>query len=127
MDPDIIRLTTTAQGELEMKLAYTELTPDDREALFGYEWVSLAGCTLERVPGKQNWLDEVGGLPEYICEVARSIHLERGKSISNAIQIALGTVQRWARGQGNVNADTRAKAVAALAEWTAKRAKAKAT
>lgn len=127
MDDEIVMLTTTARGELEIKLAWEQLSPGDREALFGYEIVNLAGCTLERVPGKQNWLDEVGGLPEYICEVAKSIHEKRGKSISNAIQIAVGVVKRWAKGLGDVNPDTRAKAAAAVVAWEAKRARAKAS
>jgi hypothetical protein len=34
-------------------------------------------------------------------------------------------VKMWAKGGGDVNPDTRAKAAKAVAEWTAKRAKAK--
>jgi hypothetical protein len=126
MDEDLIWLTNTAQGRLEQSLAVAELTAEQIEETEGYQFVALAGCTLERVPGKQNWIEQEGGLPEYICEVARSIHQKRGKSISNAIQIAIGTIQRWARGQGDVSADTRAKAAKALAQWTAMRARAKA-
>jgi hypothetical protein len=126
MDEDIIRLATTAQGALEQKLALTRLSAEEREETDGFDFVALAGCTLARVPGKQNWLEEVGGLPEFICEVARSIHEKRGKSISNAIQIAVGVVKNWASGQGDVNPDTRAKAARAVAEWNAKRARAKA-
>ena len=125
MDDDIVRFATTAVGHLEQRLGLAALSEDEKEELVGFSLVSLAGCTLERKPGKNNWIEEQGGLPEYICEVARSIH-QGGKSISNSIQIAIGTIQRWARGQGDVKADTRAKAAKALAQWEAMRARAKA-
>lgn len=125
MDEDLIRLTNTKQGELEQNLGLVALSPEEREMTSGYQFVSLAGCTLER-SAKTNWVEEEGGLPEYICEVARAIATKRGKSISNAIQIAIGTVKNWASGQGEVNADTRAKAARAVAEWTAMKTRAKA-
>ena len=126
MDEDLIMLTNTKQGELQQYLALVALSPEEKEATSGYQFVSLAGCTLDRSPGKSNWVEEEGGLPEYICEVARSIAAKRGKSISNAIQIAVGVVKNWASGQGEVNADTRAKAAKAVAQWTAMKARAKA-
>lgn len=83
-----------------------------------YEDVILAaGCSLATPGGKENWVEQEGGLPQYICEVARSIMEKRGKDKSNAIQIAVGVIKRWAKGVGDVNADTRAKAVAAVAQW----------
>jgi hypothetical protein len=88
----------------------------------------MAGCSLAKVPGKQNWLEEdgVGGLPEYICRIAKGVmRSDSGKSVSAAISIAVGRVRTWARGGGGVNSDTRAKAAKAIAEWDAKRAKAK--
>lgn len=88
--------------------------------------ILAAGCTLDRHPGKKNWVEETGGLPEYICEIARSIHRKRGKTISNAIQIAVGVVKRWAKGVGDVDADTRVKAAKAVAQWEAKKAAARA-
>lgn len=106
-----------AVWQLEERLALSALDVMDI--------VMAAGCSLERKAGK-NWVEEEGGLPEYICEVARSIHEKRGKSIQNAIQIAIGTIRRWAKGVGDVNADTRAKAAAAIAEWDKKRASARA-
>lgn len=109
MDEDLVKLTTTATGRLEMKLALQEV--DNSDVL------TLAGCSLATSPGKSdNWVEQEGGLPEYICEVARSI-MKGGKSKSNAIQIAIGTIKRWAKGVGDVNADTRAKAAAAVAQW----------
>jgi hypothetical protein len=80
---------------------------------------------LERVPGKQNWVDQVGGLPKYIEEVADSIHRKRGLSISRSIAIAVSRMKVWASGGGDVDPDTRAKAAKALAEWEAKKARAK--
>jgi hypothetical protein len=121
VDEAIRELVGTARGELFIKLVAEEA---DVRGLDGYRWVSLAGCTLERVPGKQNWVDEVGGLPEYICEIARAIH-RKGRPVSYAIAIAVETVKKWSAGLGDVNADTRAKAAKAVAEWEAKKAAAK--
>jgi hypothetical protein len=127
VDDAVLRLTNTSVGELEQKLALSEALEDPFVAEFSnHDLVLLAGCSLDEHPSKSNWVEKVGGLPEYICEVARGIK-RSGKSTSNAIQIAIGTIQRWARGQGDVNADTRAKAAAALAEWEKKRAQAKAS
>jgi hypothetical protein len=88
--------------------------------------IYLAGCTLARKAGKNNWVEEdaVGGLPEYICRIARAVH-ESGKTISQSIAIAVGRVKTWSRGGGGVNADTRAKATKALAEWERAKANAK--
>lgn len=100
--------------------------------------------SLERVPGKQNWVDAAGGLPSYIERIAKHLHYEKGFPISTAIAIAVNTVKRWARAGkvtgGGVEADaknaaggshhvtpaTQAKAAAAVAEWEAKKGKAKA-
>lgn len=81
--------------------------------------------SLNRSP-KKNWVENVGGLPKYIDEIARSIKANRGTTTARAIQLAIGAVQRWARGQGNVNAATRAKAAAALADWERKKLQSKA-
>lgn len=69
-----------------------------------------------------NWVTRVGGLPAYIREIAHAL-IRSGHSESEAIQLAIGTVQRWARGGSHVKADTQAKATAALAEWNAKKAR----
>lgn len=88
----------------------------------------LAGCTLAKKAGKNNWVEEdaVGGLPEYICRIARAIHRDGSHSVSQSIAIAVGRVKTWARGGGGVNADTRAKAAKAVAEWEKKKVAAKA-
>jgi hypothetical protein len=73
--------------------------------------------------GRQNWVDKVGGLPLYIRAIAHAL-IRTGHDESRAIQLAIGAVQRWARGEDNVTAKTRAKAAAALAEWERKKAEA---
>lgn len=88
----------------------------------------LAGCTLARKPGKNNWVEEeaVNGLPEYICRIARAVHRDGSHSISQSIAIAVGRVKTWSRGGGGVSAKTRAQAAKALAEWESKKKAAKA-
>lgn len=107
---------------------------------------SSAYPSLDRKPGKSNWVDEAGGLPRYIERIAKHLHYEKGMTISRAIAVAVNTVKRWARGGaprgggveavgkniasgggGHVSPATQAKAAAALAEWEAKKAKAKAS
>lgn len=88
----------------------------------------MAGCTLARKPGKNNWVEEdaVNGLPEYICRIARAINRDDpSKSISQVIAIAVGRVKTWARGGGGVTAKTRAQAAKAVAQWESKKAAAK--
>lgn len=87
--------------------------------------VALAGtCSLDRSPGK-NWVESSGGLPNYICRIARAIH-RSGRPISQSIAIAVSRVKKWAAGGDDVDADTRAKAAKALAEWEKLKAKNKA-
>jgi hypothetical protein len=83
--------------------------------------VALVGCTLDRSP-KSNWVEDSGGLPEYICRIARAIH-RSGKSISQSIAIAVSRVKKWAAGLDDVDADTRAKAAKAVAQWEALKTK----
>lgn len=100
-----------------------ELTEADSELV-----LFLAGCTLARKPGKNNWLEEdaVGGLPEYICRIARAINRDDpSKGISQVIAIAVGRVKTWARGGGGVTPKTRAQAAKALAQWESKKKAAK--
>lgn len=95
--------TTVADAELEEKVSSRSLPK------------------LEQVPGKQNWVDKSGGLPDYIDRIARHLHTERGMTIGQAIATAVNRVKKWASGVGNVKPDTRAKAAAAVAEWEAKK------
>lgn len=78
------------------------------------------GCSLDRSPGK-NWVENAGGLPDYICRIARAIK-RSGKSTGAAIAIAVSRVKKWSA-DPRVDADTRAKSAAAVAEWEAKKAK----
>lgn len=76
-------------------------------------------------PGK-NWVNSVGGLPLYIRAIAQAL-IRNGHSESEAIQLAVGTVKRWSAGGGKVTPATKARAIAALAEWEAKKAEAHAS
>lgn len=98
------------------------------------EWVALA-----RTPGGRegddspfstsktsNWVAKAGGLPKYIREVAHAM-VRKGKTESQAIRMAIGIVRNWAEGKGKgTSPAVKAAAVKAIAEWEAKRAKAKA-
>lgn len=75
----------------------------------------MGACSLNTSPGK-NWVEKSGGLPNYICHIARAV-MKSGKSRSAAIAIAVSRVKKWAAGGDKVNADTRAKAAKAVAEW----------
>lgn len=79
-------------------------------------------ASLDRSP-RANWVENAGELPGYIREVARAIEREQGLPLSRAIAIAIGRIKKWARGGGGVNADTVAKAAAAVAAWEALKAK----
>lgn len=85
--------------------------------------VEFAGCSLDESPGS-NWVQEAGGLPEYICRIAKAVK-RSGKTTSQAVSIAVSRVKKWAAGADDVDADTRAKAAKALAEWEALKAKSK--
>lgn len=93
----------------------------------------MAGCSLDK-SAKHNWVEDAGGLPEYICEVARAV-ARGGKDLDSAIPIAIAQIKKWAAGvtgtgqRGVPKAagqKTQAKAKAALAQWEALKAKAKA-
>lgn len=80
-----------------------------------------------------NWVDDVGGLPGYIRRIADHL-MASGMTESRAIASAVNTVKRWARGGTvrrnggpRVSAKTAAKAAAAVAEWEAKRIRARAS
>lgn len=64
-----------------------------------------------------------GEIPDYISRIALAL-IRSGKTRSEAIGIAISRVKAWTAGGDGVNKDTQAKAAAALAEWTALRAKA---
>lgn len=89
-----------------------------------YELIALSSsASLAEVPGDNNWIEKKGGnLPPYVRKVARGI-MKSGKTKSQAIAIAISRIKRWAAGGDNVDPDTRAKAIAALAAWEALKAK----
>lgn len=86
--------------------------------------VLSSSASLDRSP-KKNWVENSGQLPAYVRKIARGVE-KSGKSLSQSIAIAIGQIKRWAAGGGDVNADTRAKAAKALAQWEALKAKNKA-
>ena len=74
---------------------------------------------------RKNWIEIVNGdLPKYIVDVTLGIMKGTGYPRERAIPIAISRIKVWARGGGGVNADTVAKAAAALAAWEALKAKA---
>jgi hypothetical protein len=78
------------------------------------------GCSLDESPGS-NWVQKEGGLPEYICKVARAIK-RSGKSTSTAIAMAISRIKAWIV-DPDTKPDTKAKCVAAIAQWERLRAK----
>lgn len=90
------------------------LSSEDQDLILAF------ACSLDESPGK-NWVENAGGLPDYICRIARAIK-KTGKTTSEAISIAVSRVKVWASGKG-VDKDTQGKAAAALAEWEKLRAK----
>lgn len=105
-------------------------TPELREAADSLMKASTHKHGLEVKKGKRdNWVERAGAggrggqLPAYIQHIALAIE-KRGKTKSQAIAIAVGTVKRWAAGGGKVDSNTRAAAAKALSEWEALRARA---
>lgn len=98
------------------------LTQDDNDLIVMLS--ASAGCSLDASPGK-NWVERSGGLPNYICKVAKGV-MKSGKSKSQAIAIAVSRIKKWAAGGDDVEADTQAKATKALAQWEALKVKNKA-
>ena len=74
---------------------------------------------------KKNWVENEGGLPRYIEEVAIGI-MKSGKTREQAIPIAISRIKRWAAGLDGVKKDTQMKAIAALAKWEKMKASARA-
>lgn len=71
-----------------------------------------------------NWVARGGGLPDYIQHVSHGIKRSNpALSTSEAIARAIGVVKDWARGGKHVDAETRAAAAKAVAEWEALKAK----
>jgi hypothetical protein len=62
------------------------------------------------------WGDRTAQLPAYIQNIAHSL-MRDGHSESEAIELAIGAVRRWAAGGKHVTPEVRAAAASALAEW----------
>jgi len=73
--------------------------------------------------GRRNWVDNTGGLPRYMRMIAHAL-IRKGMTPSRAIATAHEHLERLAATSKNPN--VKAAAVAALAEWEAKRRASKA-
>jgi hypothetical protein len=83
--------------------------------------IELAG-RLDRSP-KHNWVEDAGGLPSYIEDIALALIRDHGMTREHAIPVAINRVKKWAAGADGTKPDTKAKAAAAVAEWEALKAK----
>ena len=113
----------TAEDRL-LSVAYALVITEERREAGSLELAGLKKGRLDRSP-KKNWIEETGGggLPRYIEDIALALERKGMKPLSRAIATAISQVKRWARGGENVNADTRAKAAKAVAQWTALKAR----
>lgn len=88
--------------------------------------------SLDRSAGS-NWVQQTGGLPSLIDRAAKHLHYERGRTISAAIATAVNWAKKMCAsgtafgGKVKVSGKAQAAACAAVAEWEAKKAKAKVT
>jgi hypothetical protein len=83
--------------------------------------LASSSASLDKSP-KHNWVEDAGGLPPYVRKLARGI-MKSGHDLASAISIAISRIKVWAAGGGDVNAETRAKAAKALAQWEKAKAK----
>lgn len=90
----------------------------------------MPGETLDRSP-KHNWVEDSGGLPQYIERIAQHLHA-KGMQIGYAIATAVNVVKKaCASGDLNYpgiqheNAGSQAEACAAVADWERKKAQAR--
>lgn len=116
-----------ATTHLQRVLATRPVTPAPTAAVVMFsrdelDLIVALACSLDASPGT-NWVQRAGGLPDYICRIARAVK-RTGKTTSQAIAIAVSRVKKWATGAG-VDASTQAKAARALTQWEALRAKSK--
>ena len=74
---------------------------------------------------KKNWVENEGGLPRYIEEVAIGI-MKSGKTRERAIPIAISRIKRWAAGLDGVTKKTQMKSIRSLAQWEKMKASARA-
>lgn len=118
----------------------TYLTPSDRRAVgptegkASVDHSSSMHASLNRSP-KLNWIERVGGFPpgNWIYRAAKHLHYDAGMTISRAIAVAINAAKRGCAtgdlnfpGMQSVNASSRAQMCAAVAQWEAMKAKARA-
>lgn len=120
-----------AFAEAKIDLVEDDEAVDDETAIGELDDADEIG--EDEVEESYNWVDDVGGLPKYIRRIADHL-IAQGMTESRAIASAVNTVKRWARGgtvRANggprVSAKTAAKAAAAVAEWEAKKIRARAS
>lgn len=112
-----IRMSTPQQDKLITALtAYRGSKPTDVEQRL--KTIMLAG-RLDWSP-KHNWVEDAGGLPKYIEDIALALIRDHGFTRSRAIATAISRLKVFA---ATGKPDTKAKAVKALAEWEALKAK----
>lgn len=102
--------------------ASTSYAFDDADVELFFRLSGGSSCSLDEKPGS-NWVQAEGGLPNYICRIARAIK-QSGHDTSSAVAIAVSRAKVWGAGGGNVSEATRAKAAEAAAQWEALKAKA---
>lgn len=108
------------------KSAAARCTPDgsvDPSNIDSVRDISKKKGRLDWSP-KSNWIEDNGGLPPYIEEIAVALIRDHGWSRERAIPVAKNRCVLWAAGGGGVNAGTRAKAAKAIVQWEALRARA---
>jgi hypothetical protein len=132
---DVIREIVEAPCGRFTIVGEPEFRTDDFDFAF-YVADALAQQDEERgrlnVSPKQNWVDKVGGLPDYIDRIA--VHLvEKGMDRSRAIATAVNVAKKMCAtgdinfpGLQHVNPGSRAEACKAVADWERKKAQAKA-
>lgn len=69
---------------------------------------------LDKKPGISNWVDKVGGLPDFIERIAKHIHSDSKLPIDHSIAAAVNRCRELA-------ANGNPKAIKAMAEWEAKK------
>lgn len=96
--------------------------PKELIALSREDHPSSSHPDLVNKPGKTNWVEKRGGLPDFIKRVAKHVQADSGYDESRAIATAVSQCKKWAAGLGDVKPETRAKAAAAIARWEAMKA-----
>lgn len=126
MDSKIVQhlLNLSRTGELENMVADCKVVPVDLEASSTAEDIDTVELGRLDWSPRKNWVENEGGLPKYIEDVAIGIMKGTGMPREQAIPIAISRIKAWARGADGVHPDTQAKAIAALAQWEAMKKKA---